>query len=158
MLDLSSAVVTGAGTWGNTAPTSTVFSLVGNALSTSTSQKLIAYCFAAIPGYSAFGSYTGNGSVDGPFVYTGMRSRWIMIKRTDSTANWRILDTSRDINNVEQYELYPNLVNAEGTFASFDGLSNGFKIRNTDAAYNTNGGIYIYAAFAENPFKNALAR
>jgi hypothetical protein len=81
-----------------------------------------------------------------------------MIKRTDTTANWRILDTARDTFNVEQYELYPNLSNAEGTFASLDGLSNGFKIRNSDASYNANGGTYIFAAFASNPFKNSLAR
>jgi hypothetical protein len=81
-----------------------------------------------------------------------------MIKRTDTTANWRILDTSRSTFNVESAELYPSLANAEGTFDSLDGLSNGFKIRNTDATYNTNGGTYIYAAFAENPFNYSLAR
>lgn len=81
-----------------------------------------------------------------------------MIKVSSTTGNWRILDTSRDTYNVESAELYPNLANAETTFASLDGLSNGFKIRNTDVAYNNNGSNYIYAAFAENPFKYALAR
>jgi hypothetical protein len=117
----------------------------------------IMYCWAPIAGYSAFGSYTGNGSADGPFVYTGFRPRWIMIKRTDSTSSWYICDTSINPYNEEKVTLYPNLSNSEGTNANFlDGLSNGFKMR--EAGLAVNGGTYIYAAFAENPMKYANAR
>ena len=142
--------------WNNTSPTSTVFSMGSDWAGSGITY--VAYCFAPVAGYSAFGSYTGNGSADGPFVFTNFRPRFILIKRTDSTANWRILDTARDTYNVEQYELYPNLTNAEGTFSALDGLSNGFKIRTSDTAYNASGGTYIYAAFAESPFKYSLAR
>jgi SPRY domain len=155
-LNSTGAAGTSSTWWNNTSPTSSVFS-IGTQFSENNSTY-VAYCFAAIPGFSAFGSYTGNGSADGPFVFCGFRPRWVMIKRTDTTANWRILDTARDTFNAEQFELYPNLSNAESTFTSLDGLSNGFKIRNTDVAYNSSGGTYIYAAFAENPFKYSRAR
>ena len=122
-------------------------------------DTFVAYCWTPIAGYSAFGSYTGNGSTDGPFVYCGLLPRFLLIKRTDTTASWRIFDTARDPVNVEGYELYPNLSNAESAFfATLDGLSNGFKIRASDVAYNASGGTYIFAAFASNPFKNSLAR
>lgn len=155
LLNTTAAVASSSAIWG-TGPTSTVIGIGTSSYVPSATH--VAYCWSAVAGYSAFGSYTGNGSADGPFVYTGFRPRWIMIKRTDTTANWRILDTSRDTYNVESAELYPNLSNAESAFASLDGLSNGFKIRNTDSAYNASGGTYVYAAFAENPFKYALAR
>jgi hypothetical protein len=120
----------------------------------------VAYCFAQVAGYSAFGSYTGNGSADGPFVFTGFRPRWVMIKRTDGTADWIILDTSRDTYNMEINYLIPNTSGAEasGSSIQLDGVSNGIKIRGTWAGMNASGGTYIYAAFAENPFKNSLAR
>jgi hypothetical protein len=126
-------------------------------------DKYVAYCFAPVAGYSAFGSYTGNGSTDGPFVYTGFRPRFVMIKRTDSAGNnWTILDSVRsESNDVDDY-LYPNLSIAEiaNTTADVDFLSNGFKIRNTTSDQNTSGGTgtYIYAAFAETPAKFSLAR
>jgi hypothetical protein len=148
------------GIWGNTAPTSSVFSLVGNAMSTSTSQNLIAYCFAEIAGYSKFGSYTGNGSTDGPFVYTGFRPRFILIKST-GVESWIIRDTSRNTYNVADADLFPNLSDAEtvsSVFRGTDFLSNGFKLRNTGSGSNSNGVTYIYAAFAENPFSYSLAR
>jgi len=120
----------------------------------------VAYCFAAVAGYSAFGSYTGNGSTDGPFVFTGFRPRWIMMKRTDQQGSWWIEDTSRAPYNPENAILFPNLSNAEFTTAGveMDGLSNGFKIRNSNADNNASGGTYIYMAFAEFPFKFSLAR
>lgn len=124
----------------------------------------VAYCFAAIAGYSAFGSYTGNGSADGPFVFTGMRPRWIMVKRTDSASavGWFIWDTSRASSsggNVTGYQLYPNSSTSESSQSSdLDILSNGFKLRGTYQDYNASGGTYIYAAFAESPFKYSLGR
>ena len=157
LLNTFDAAATSSTYWNNTAPTSSVFS-IGTAdpvnISTAT---YVSYCFAPIAGFSAVGSYTGNGSADGPFVYTGFRPRFVLIK-ADDIFNWRIFDTSRDISNVEEKELYPSLSNAEATQVTLDGLSNGFKIRTTGVGINTNAVAYLYVAFAENPFKNALAR
>lgn len=133
---------------------------IGNGLEMNQSAATyVAYCFAPIEGYSAFGSYTGNGSTDGPFVYTGFRPRYLMVKRTDGTSNWVILDTERDKYNIMLHRLDADSAVAENTAASYlDAVSNGFKIRTTNGNYNINGGTYIYMAFAENPFKNANAR
>jgi hypothetical protein len=127
---------------------------------------MVAYCFAPVAGYSAFGSYTGNGSADGPFVYTGFRPRYVMIKRTDNSGAWTILDTARDTYNEMDKILVADASSSEADFGTtnrnVDFLSNGFKIRFTTAGgttdLNASGGTYIYAAFAENPFKNSLAR
>jgi hypothetical protein len=122
----------------------------------------VAYCFAAVPGYSAFGSYTGNGSADGPFVYLGFRPRWVMIKCSTSdfagNAQWNIFDTSRSTSNTTLLRLFANSSAVEATTIGIDILSNGFKLRESSNAFNGSGATYIYAAFAENPFKNALAR
>ena len=139
-------------------PTSTVFTLGTDSGSNQSSGTYVAYVFAPVAGYSAFGSYTGNGSTDGPFVYLGFRPRYIMQKRTDSTGTWELYDTARDTYNVMSADLAANLSDAETSFARFDSLSNGFKIRTTGAATNASGGTYIYACFAENPFKYSLAR
>ena len=121
----------------------------------------INYCFAPVAGYSAFGSYTGNGNADGPFVYTGFRPKVLIYKRTDSTGDWFIWDSLRASYNGANARLFPNLANAEDANYNPDLLSNGFKLRSTgaaNAAANASGGTYIYAAFAENPFKTARAR
>jgi hypothetical protein len=118
----------------------------------------VAYAFAPVVGYSSFGSYTGNGSTDGSFVYTGFRPRWILLKRSDSTGAWSIYDAARDTYNVSSKYLFPNAADAEYTFASLDLLSNGFKLRETAVGYNTSGATYIYAAFSETPFNYARAR
>jgi hypothetical protein len=146
--------------WNGSSPTfnSTVFS-VGSLARTNASgtSNMIAYAFAEVPGYSAFGSYTGNGATVGPFVYTGFRPRFVLTKGT-ATSNWAIIDTSISPYNVAPNLLIPNTNGAVLAFSSLDILSNGFQIRNTDSAFNANGNTYIYACFAENPFKNALAR
>jgi hypothetical protein len=124
-------------------------------------ENFIAYLFASVAGYSAFGSYTGNGSADGTFVFTGFRPRFVMTKRTDTTSPWQVLDSSRDTYNSAIAGLFPNTSGAEASFTQPNGidyLSNGFKLRNSSTDDNASGGTYIYAAFAENPFKNALAR
>jgi len=124
-----------------------------------TSGNILAYCFAPVSGYSSFGSYTGNGSSDGPFVFCGFRPRWILQKETSASGNnWRIFDTARDTYNAASLRLFPNLSNAESTLAQMDILSNGFKIRDTDGSVNANGNTYIYAAFAESPFNYSRAR
>ena len=142
----------------NGLPTSTIFN-IGTAGSTNTNAAtFVAYCFAAVAGYSAFGSYTGNGSADGPFTYLGFRPRFIMFKRTDSTGSWFMEDSSRGTYNVMGPELYAESSAAEATSNRLDFLSNGFKMRAANAGDNANGGTYIYMAFAENPFKYANAR
>lgn len=157
LLNGTAGQTTSAQEWNNTAPTSTVFT-VGNASSNSNQAGTnIAYCWTPIAGYSAFGSYTGNASTDGPFVYTGFRPRWVMVKRSDSTSNWYIWDTSRDTYNVEAATLLADTSGAETSATSIDDLSNGFKCRSATVV-NASGGTYVYAAFAENPFKYALAR
>ena len=140
-----------------TAPTSTVIEYNDDVLTTQ-----VAYCFAEVAGYSKIGSYTGNGSADGPFVFTGMRPAFLMIKRTDTAGfPWVIIDATRNTYNPENLELYPNTSGAEGNGGTTyieDFLSNGFKIRQTDGTWNASGGTYIYMAIAQNPFKYSLAR
>jgi len=158
LLNQTDASNPAATVWNSTAPTSSVFS-IGTAVGVNTSgQTYVAYCFAAVKGYSAFGSYTGNGSADGAFVYTGFRPRWVMFKRTDITSNWLIIDSSRGTYNSDQNRLFPNLSSAEDTSENFDLLSNGFKLRDSTGTFNASGGTYIYAAFAENPFNSSRAR
>jgi hypothetical protein len=153
LLNTTAGKATGATYWNSTTPSTTVFS-VGSAADTNESAKdFIAYCFAEIAGYSKFGSYVGNGSADGPFVYCGFRPRFIMLKATTAIAgNWVIHDTARDAYNVTDDILYPNLSNAEVTIA-IDVTANGFKIRNnTTNENNTGSDTYIFAAFAAHPF------
>jgi hypothetical protein len=141
----------------NTAPSSTVFTLGGSFEGTN-DNSMIAYCFAAIPGYSEFGSYTGNQSTDGPFVYTGFRPAFILIKANHG-VNWVIFDTARNTYNLTNIKLFPNVSNAEtGAEDSVDVLSNGFKIRSSNNTINDPGMFHIFAAFAESPFKLSLAR
>jgi hypothetical protein len=157
-LQLNSTVAStvGANLWNNTSPTSSVVTL-GSDWASASSLTAVAYCFAAIKGFSAFGSFTGNGSADGPFVYTGFRPRYVMVKRTDSTSDWYIWDTSRDTYNVQAATLLADTAGAETSATSIDGLSNGFKCRSATVV-NASAGTYIYMAFAENPFQNSLAR
>jgi hypothetical protein len=146
--------------WQDTTPTSSVFYLTSDVGVNGSGSTFVAYCFAPVAGYSAFGSYTGNGSNDGTFTYTGFRPRFVMIKRTDSTGNWIMFDSAMGTYNVNGSYLYANSSSAEGTSTTIglDFLSNGFKNRNTYNDSNTSSGTYIYAAFAENPFKYANAR
>jgi len=143
-----------------TLPSSTVISLGTWANTNTNTQTMVAYCFAPVAGYSAFGSYTGNGSTNGPFVYLGFRPRWILFKSINGTnKSWWIADAARDPYNVVGNLLAPNSNNAEVTGNPFvDYISNGFKLRDSWGGANTNGETYIYAAFAEFPFKYSLAR
>jgi hypothetical protein len=162
-LNLTNLAVTGySGFWNNTSPTSSVFSLGSDVdgYVNGSGRTNVAYCFAPIAGYSAFGSYTGNASTDGPFVYTGFKPKFLMIKRTDTTNSWVIQDTSRSTYNVSQNNIYAESSGAEASYAAelTDILSNGFKQRGTGVSMNGSGSTYIYIAFAENPFKYANAR
>ena len=150
-------------TWNSTEPTSSVFS-IDNVELGANGATMVAYCFAAVAGYSAFGSYTGNGSADGPFVYLGFRPRFVMVKEaTVSARDWIILDSARNTYNVADLQLMPNKSDAEATTvlsstAYLDFVSNGFKVRNASVRNNENTATYIYAAFAESPFQFANAR
>jgi hypothetical protein len=139
--------------------TSSVFGIGNEVTTNESSGTYVAYCWAPLVGYSSMGSYVGNGSSDGPFVYTGFRPRWVLIKRSDTAgANWYLLDSARNTYNVTNSLLRPNLSDAEVSAVPIDFLSNGFKPRDTDAGSNASGGTYIYAAFAESPFQYARAR
>jgi len=143
--------------WNSTSPTSTVFSVN----SWANADAHVAYCFAPVAGYSAFGSYVGNSSADGPFLYTGFRPRWIMLKvASGQTGDWLILDTSRDTYNVASNLLYANSTAAQDSPGGYtvDIVSNGFKLRHSSFGFNNTSGTYIYAAFAEAPFKFSNGR
>jgi hypothetical protein len=158
-LNETSVAATSSTYWNNTSPTSTTLSIGTWSRVNLAAGTFVAYCWAAIPGFSAFGSYVGNGSADGPFIYTGFRPRFILFKRTDTVAtNWNIIDTSRDPYNIAGQWLEPNATTAETTYPVFDVVSNGFKNRSTYADTNPSGGTIIYAAFAENPFQSSRAR
>ncbi len=158
-LNQTMAAATSITRWNNTTPSSTVITFYNDDVTNRNGGTYVAYCWAAISGFSAFGSYTGNGSADGAFVYTGFRPKYILIKRTNLTEDWYIYDTSRITYNLGNIFIYADLADAEGTGATgIDILSNGFKQRQTGGGNNASGSTYIYAAFAENPFKNANAR
>jgi hypothetical protein len=160
LLNQTAAQAVNTAVWNSTAPTSTVFSIGTDGNVNTNAGTYVAYCWSQIAGYSAFGSYTGNGSTDGPFVYTGFRPRWVLMKSSSlGTGFWWLVDTSRNPYNVMDLPLFPNDPQAEtaGTTA-IDILSNGFKLRTTNTSINQSGGSMIYAAFAENPFKYANAR
>jgi len=148
--------------WASSSPNSTIFNVGNDTESNQSGATLVAYCFAPVAGYSAFGSYTGNNSADGPFVYLGFRPRFLMIKDTTSAGAWWIGDSSRATNNVVAASLFPNTSGAESSiYDQCDFLSNGFKWRANSAnswPNNVSGNTYIYAAFAENPFKISRAR
>ena len=140
-------------------PTSSYMGLYSNGAINRNGGNHISYCFASKDGYSRVGSYTGNGSTDGPFVYTGFRVAWLMIKRTNSTADWIVFDSKRDVDNEITQFLYPNASYAEATGSGvLDFLSNGFKLRGSTANRNASGSHYIFLCFAEQPFKYSNAR
>ena len=158
ILNVPNKEATDAGFWNNTNPSSSVFTL--GTYNVFSEQDYVAYCFAEVEGYSKFGSYTGNGLTDGIFVHLGFKPKFILVKCSSNAFDWHITDTSRSTYNQADTVLFPNLPNQEanGTGYYYDILSNGFKCRNLGAATNGSGYTYIYMAFAENPFKNSLAR
>jgi hypothetical protein len=159
-LNATTAAQTSSIPWNNTAPTSTVFSVGTDDATNKSSENLVAYAFAPVAGYSAFGSYTGNGSSDGPFIYTGFKPNFVMVKQTNTSGNsWWMFDGVRSPTNAVYNRLAADLSDAEYSNSStFDFLSNGFKLRFSDTAWNGSGSTYIYACFAASPFKYSLAR
>jgi hypothetical protein len=168
-LNTTSAATTDTSIWNSTAPTSGLLSF-GSAgeVNSAGGYNYVAYCFAPVAGYSSFGSYTGNGSADGPFVFCGFRPRYLLIKNTSTSGDpWIVRDTARDTYNSgtsaklapnESYEENNSAYIGTSTQTLVDFVSNGFKVRSTGNISNTSSYTYIYAAFAENPFSIARAR
>jgi len=143
----------GPARWNNTAPTSSVFSIGTDSSVNTNTENYIAYLFAEKKGYSKFGSYAGNSNADGPFIFTGFKPAWVMVKTNTTTQSWQIYDNKRDSFNQITNTLFANENNAEATNnGKLDFLSNGFKLKDGDFATNKNGESYIFFAFAENPF------
>jgi hypothetical protein len=145
----------------DTVPSSTVVSLGTNGNYNGSGSTYVMYCFSEVAGYSKFASYTGNGSADGPFVYTGFKPRFVMWKNASAgPSNWMMMDTARNTYNVTNTQLNPNNSDAESSASAIDCdyLSNGFKIKGNSNNFNGSGDTIIYAAFAESPFKYSLGR
>ena len=162
-LNTDGALIDADSVWNDTAPTSSVFSLGTSVDLNANGQTYVAIVFTGIKGYSKFGVYTGNGSADGTFVFTGFRPAWVMVKRVDADQTWRIFDNKRNPFNDVDLNLVANLQGAEfesSAYNALDFLSNGFRLvgTNADAGSNASGGTYVYHAFAEAPFKYANAR
>jgi len=160
-MNTTGAKASSANAWGSL-PTSTVIGTNGGVLFT-TGNQVVAYCFAEVAGFSKIGSYTGTGTSDGSFVWCGFRPRFVMIKRTDAADNWLTVDSARDTYNTVVHHLLPNTSGAEDSLSGsiyhdIDFVSNGFKLRGTNALTNANGGTYVFIAFAEAPFKYSGAR
>ena len=153
-LNKTTAVGTDASIFNNTRPTASVFTLGTDGDQNTDGHTYINYLFGNKKGMSKMGSYTGNGVVDGPFLYTGFKPAFVMVKRFDSTNYWFMFDNKRSTSgsNPTDKELYANDAAAEDTAARFDFLSNGIKNRVNTAGSNANGATYIYMAFAKNPF------
>ena len=150
-----SAFTANSGFWNNTEPTSTLITLGNNNRVNGSGKNYVCYAWHGVEGYSKFSSFIGNGSTDGPFIYTGFRPRLFFIKR-DSTTNWYILDTARDINNPITTLLAWDNSQTESTIGStnnFDVVSNGLKIRTSGSGLNGSGAAFYYGAWGDVPFK-----
>ena len=149
--------------WNDTAPTSSVFS-VGDSqpINSSHGNNYIAYCFHSVDGYSKVGSYTGNGNANGPFVYTGFKPAFVMLKPASRTGHWMITNNKSTTYNLVNKVIFANDATPEYTnptaAVQIDYLSNGFKLRETDDNSNENAATYVFMAFAETPLKYANAR
>ena len=145
--------------WNDTAPDANFITLGDGGHVNGPNGPYIAYAWTGIEGYSKFGSYEGNGNADGAFVYLGFRPAWIMVKNADQgSRNWQLLDNKRNPVNPANDFIRPNAATAETSNYDVDFLSNGFKLRNTDADYNESAKTFVYIAFAEMPFKYANAK
>jgi hypothetical protein len=153
----SAATTSNPAAWGGVEPTSTVLTHGAGLVN---QGSCILYAWTEIEGFSKFGSYVGNNSADGPFVYCGFKPAWVLIKKTNGSGNenWRLLDSSRCPGNQNNKQLLPSSSSSETTETGMDFLSNGFKLRDSDAHQNQDGSTYIFAAFAESPFQTANAK
>jgi hypothetical protein len=158
-LDTNAATADQAEIWHDTAPTSAVFTAGDHSSSNRSGDSFVSYFWNEVQGFSKFGTYTGNNNADGPFVYTGFRPAFVMVKRTDSTGGWRMLDNKRNSYNGQYSTLVADTTEVDYTanddFGNTDLLANGFKIKLDFAQVNASGGSFVYMAFAEAPFVNS---
>ena len=157
-LQSTDAATDDSNAFNDTDPTSSVFTLGGDAGTgtNETSSNFVCYAFASIQGYSKIGSYTGNGSTASPFIFLGFRPAFVLIRNVDSVEGWHIFDNKRDGYNAENRRLYPHSDEAEANASqTIDMLSNGFKVRSSTEGLNKSGDTIIFAAFAEAPFVNS---
>ena len=154
-LNLTNSPATSSNYWNNTTPTSTVFSIGNDNKTGKSGDNYVAYCWHEVPGYSKFGSYTGNGSANGPFIHLGFRPAWFLQKKTSGTGGWYLFDNKRSGFNVDNDMLVPNETDAEydgDTYPRLDFLSNGIKWRDAGSSvHNAANATYVYMAFAESP-------
>ena len=157
-LNTSAGEGSDASAWNSAFAGATTISIGTDPGTNGSTNNMAFWAWRSIEGYSSFGSYTGNGSgsyavdYDGPFIYTGFKPAFVLIKRIDSTGNWVIFDDKRSPINPRALQLHPDLPNVDGAGNDQDFLANGWKVRSNGSAANATGGTYIYAAFAENPF------
>ena len=154
-LNNTNATADSSAFWNDTAPTSSVFSVGTSNDVNENGTTYIAYLFAEKQGYSKFGSYTGNGSADGPFTYTGFKPAIVICKKTSSTGDWELYDNKRNGFNGGNVRVYPNANDAPSGTGRLSLLSNGFKITNSSGNLNGSGNSFIYMAFAESPFTSS---
>ena len=154
-LNVANATSDDSAFFGDTAPTSSQFRVGGDNGVNGNSDAMIAYLWSEVKGFSKFGSYTGNGNADGPFIYTGFKPAFVIYKRTNTGADWHQYDNKREPFNPINLTIFTNSNSAESSGDALDFLSNGFKQRNTGAEANGSGDTYVYMAFAESPFVNS---
>ena len=138
----------------DTAPTNTVVSVSGENSTNKSGENFIMYAWADNPGVQKFGSYIGNGNADGPYITLGFKPALLVYKKTSGGENWQVYDNARNLWNPTNKRIRLDLNNGQDTGNSCDMYSDGFKIRNSDSADNTNDAVYIYMAWAHNPFHN----
>jgi hypothetical protein len=155
VLNDSAATADAVDRWSDEAPTSSVFTLGDGAEVNTDTENYIAYCFAPKQGYSAMGSYIGNGNADGTFVFTGMRPAMVILKKTSGAALYYLHDNKRNPYNVMDKRLYIDNPAVEASANELDFLSNGFKLRSTETDINGSGSSYVYMVWAEAPFVNS---
>ena len=154
-LNLTDATADNANAFNDTAPTSSVMTFGGKNEVNTSGRTYVGYFFTEKQGYSKFGSYTGNGSLDGPFVYLGFKPAWVLIRQTSTAQNWILYDNKINPFNEAVTKLSPNLIDAEDSSTGnndIDMLSNGFKVTEDNNDMNESGQNFIYMAFAESPF------
>ena len=155
-IDRSGAELTDSASWDNTAHSNTVWNTYGSGEANQNGENFVCYAWTSIQGFSKFGSYTGNGNANGPFIYTGFKPAWIMTKQINGGSSWIVHDNKRDpINTVTEYFTVEEN-DAAGTLDnSFDLCSNGFKVRTSNGDRNSSGDSFAYWAFAESPLVNS---
>jgi hypothetical protein len=155
LLNTNDATSDSATRFDDTAPNGTEVACGNNAVINGDGSTYVCWAWKEVKGFSKFGQYTGNGSADGPLVYTGFKPAWLMTKRTDSSDHWRIVDNSRNTTNngaLAGIKANQNETESDAGNRNIDFLTNGFKMRDTDVDSNASSGTYVYMAFAEHPF------